>query len=52
MWNDNGSVNQAVVIDPFNMTNLYLNYTIKNESKLSQTKIRLTVNIFSTSTAL
>jgi iron complex outermembrane receptor protein len=44
MWNDNGSTNQAILIDPFNISNLYLNYTIKNESKFSQTKIRLTIN--------
>jgi len=44
MWNDNGSVNEAVSIDPFNITNLYLNYTIKGQSEFSQTKIRLTVN--------
>jgi iron complex outermembrane receptor protein len=44
MWNDNGSTNQAVRIDPFDITNLYLNYTIKSESRFSQTKIRLTIN--------
>jgi len=44
MWNDNGNINQAVRIDPFDITNLYLNYTIKNESRFSQTKIRLTIN--------
>jgi iron complex outermembrane receptor protein len=44
MWNDNGSTNQAVLIDPFNITNLYLNYTVKSESRFSQTKIRLTIN--------
>jgi len=44
MWNDNGNVNEAVAIDPFNISNLYLNYTIKNQSEFSQTKIRLTIN--------
>jgi len=45
MWNDNGSINQAVRIDPFEITNLYLNYTIKNHgSEFSQTKVRLTIN--------
>jgi iron complex outermembrane recepter protein len=43
-WIDNGSINQAVGIDPFNITNLYLNYTFKNQSELSQTKLRLSVN--------
>jgi len=31
---------EAVRIDPFDITNLYLNYTVKNESRFSQTKIR------------
>jgi iron complex outermembrane recepter protein len=45
MWNDNGTINQAVRIDPFEITNLYLNYTIKNHgSEFSQTKVRLTIN--------
>jgi iron complex outermembrane receptor protein len=44
MYNDNGSINQAVSIDPFNITNLYLNYTIKGLSEFSQTKLKLTVN--------
>ena len=43
-WNDNGSKNEAVRIDPFNITNLYLNYTIKGQSRLSQTKVKITVN--------
>jgi iron complex outermembrane receptor protein len=44
MFNDNGTINQAVTIDPFNYTNLFLNYTIKGESEFNQTKIRLSVN--------
>jgi iron complex outermembrane receptor protein len=44
MWNDNGSVNQAVRIDPFEISNLYLNYTIRGESRFSETKLRLTFN--------
>src|SRR5262249_27761056 len=27
-WNDNGSLNQAVPNDPFNLANLYVNYTL------------------------
>ena len=47
MWQDNGSTNQAVRIDPFEITNLYLNYTIKGESRFAQTKLRLTFsNLF------
>ncbi|HEX6896984.1 MAG TPA: hypothetical protein VF146_17015 [Bryobacteraceae bacterium] len=38
MYNDNsnikaGPINQAVAIDPFNVTNLFLNYTIRGESR-------------------
>lgn len=44
-WQDNGSTNQAVRIDPFEITNLYLNYTIKSEgSRFENTKLRLTFN--------
>jgi iron complex outermembrane receptor protein len=44
MWNDNGPINQAVRIDPFEITNLYLNYTIKGESRFAETKFRLIFN--------
>ena len=44
MYNDNGSVNQAVAIDPFHVTNLFLNYTVRGESTLRGTKFRLSVN--------
>src|SRR5215470_11204334 len=45
MWNDNGAVNQAVRIDPFEISNLYLNYTFKGESsRFAETKLRFTVN--------
>jgi iron complex outermembrane receptor protein len=44
MYNDNGAINQAIAIDPFHITNLFLNYTIKNDSEFSQTKIRLSIN--------
>jgi len=38
------TVTQAVAIDPFNITNLYINYTLKSLSKFSQTRIKLTFN--------
>jgi iron complex outermembrane recepter protein len=44
MYNDNGSVNQAVAIDPFHVTNLFLNYTVRGESTLRGTKFRLSIN--------
>ena len=44
MYNDNGSTNQAIAIDPFNVSNLFLNYTVRGDSYLRGTKIRLGVN--------
>ena len=44
MWNDNGSNNQAVAINPFSMTNVFANFTIRGESWLRGTKIRFGVN--------
>ena len=57
MYNDNGSlnyvingatipypVNQAITIDPFNVVNVYVNYTIKNQSWLRGSKLGLAVN--------
>ena len=43
-YNDNGTINQAVAIDPFNVTNLFINYTIRGDSYLRGTKIRFAVN--------
>jgi iron complex outermembrane receptor protein len=36
--------NQAVAINPFDLTNLYINYTIKNSSFLRGSKLRFSVN--------
>jgi iron complex outermembrane recepter protein len=44
MWNDNSGINQAVPIDPFEISNLYLNYTIKGETRFAETKLRLIIN--------
>ena len=44
MYNDNGSINQAIAIDPFNVTNLFINYTFKGDSSLRGTKIRFAIN--------
>ena len=44
MYNDNGTINQAVAIDPFNVTNLFFNYTFRGQSSLRGTKIRFAVN--------
>src|SRR5262249_19553858 len=29
MWNDNSSIHEAIAIDPFNITNLFVNYTVR-----------------------
>jgi iron complex outermembrane recepter protein len=44
MWNDNGVYNQAFPIDPFYLTNAFVNYTVKGASALRGTKLRLSVN--------
>jgi iron complex outermembrane receptor protein len=44
MYSDNGTINQAVSIDPFNVTNLFINYTFRGESSLRGTKIRFGIN--------
>jgi iron complex outermembrane receptor protein len=44
MFNDNGSIHEAVAIDPFNITNLFVNYTLRNSSQFAQSRIRLSVN--------
>jgi len=43
-WSDNGSVHQAVPLNPFSMTNLFVNYTLRNGSRFDQSKIKLSVN--------
>ena len=44
MYNDNGTINQAVSIDPFNVTNLFFNYTFRGDNYLRGTKIRFAIN--------
>jgi iron complex outermembrane receptor protein len=43
-WNDNGSVNQAAPNDPFNMTNVFVNYTLGNASRFDRTRLRFSIN--------
>jgi iron complex outermembrane receptor protein len=52
LWNDNGPNHQAVPIDPFEITNLFFNYTIPGKSRLAQSKLRLTVNNLTDSHAI
>ncbi|HEV7968705.1 MAG TPA: TonB-dependent receptor [Candidatus Acidoferrales bacterium] len=49
MWNDlslanNIVANQIIPINPFSVTNVYLNYVLRNGSRWDQTKFRLSVN--------
>jgi iron complex outermembrane receptor protein len=44
MYNDNGTNNQAIAIDPFNVTNLFFNYTFRGDTYLRGTKIRFGIN--------
>jgi iron complex outermembrane receptor protein len=44
MYNDNGAFNEAIAIDPFHLTNAFVNYTVKGTSTLRGTKFRLSVN--------
>ncbi len=43
-FNDNGSVRQAVTINPWKLTNVYVNYTVRNASYFRGTKIQFAVN--------
>ena len=44
MYNDNGVFNQAVALDPLNITNLFINYTVKQSSYFRGTKFRVGIN--------
>jgi len=48
-WNDNTDANgnllhQAIPIDPFTVSNMFLNYTVRNGSRFDQSKVRLSLN--------
>jgi iron complex outermembrane receptor protein len=44
LYNDNCGNHQAIAIDPLNITNLFINYTIKQASYLRGTKFRVGIN--------
>src|SRR5579883_1820075 len=44
MWNDNGTINQAIPIDAFNIANVFANYTVRGDSWLRGTKVRFAIN--------
>lgn len=41
-----------MAIDPFNITNLFLNYTLRGGSRFSQTRVRLAFNNLTDSHAI
>jgi len=51
-WNDNGAVNQASANDPFNITNIFVNYTINDRTRFDRTKLQLAVTNLSDSHAI
>ena len=52
MYNDNGSIHQAVPIDPFDITNFFVNYSLRGTTRLSQSRVRLAVNNLTDSHAI
>ena len=52
MWQDNNAAHQAVAIDPFNITNLFVNYQLHGGSQLQNTRIRFAVNNLTDSHAI
>lgn len=44
MWGDNKSFHNQTAIDPFNMVNMFLNYTVRNHTRFDQTKVGLSFN--------
>jgi iron complex outermembrane receptor protein len=52
MFNDNGATHEAVTIDPYNITNLFLNYTVGGTSMFAHSKLRLAVNNLTDSHAI
>lgn len=52
MYNDNGAAHQAIAIDPFGITNLFVNYSLGGTSKLAPSKIRFAINNLTNSHAI
>ena len=52
MWQDNGAAHEAIAIDPFNITNLFVNYQLKGSSRMQSTRIRFAVNNLTDSHAI
>ena len=52
MYNDNGSLHQAVPIEPFHIANLFFNCAVGSRSKLAPTRIRFAINNLTDSHAI
>ena len=52
LYNDNGAVHEAFLIDPFNISNIFVNYSLKGTSRYSQSRVRLAVNNLTNSHAV
>jgi iron complex outermembrane receptor protein len=44
MWNDNKTFHNQVAVDPFKTSNLFVNYTVRNNTLFDGTKIGLSFN--------
>ncbi len=52
MYNDNGSVHEAITIDPVTISNLFINYSLKGNSLLGRSKIKFGINNLSNTHAI
>ncbi len=43
-WADDGAYHQNVPLNPFSMTNVFFNYTVRNGSLFDQSRVKLSVN--------
>ncbi len=43
-WDDDGAYHENVSLDPFWVNNLFFNYTVRNGSRFTNSKIKLSVN--------
>jgi len=44
LWKDSGSYHNAFAIQPYNVANMFINYTIRSGSRFDQTKIKFSIN--------
>lgn len=52
MYNDNGSIHEAITIDPVVISNLFVNYTLRGNSLLGRSKIKFGINNLSNTHAI